>query len=416
MKNLLRSVCRLVVAAAAATAASEPAPVLTPVALKNPGMTDGDGQPAHWTQTWVGRGNIRTYRDTNTCRSAPASLALEAVGGAAQAHVSQSFDVKGGERLRLSGWVRADGGANAMLALQSFTADWKSLDFKVVGNAITGLDWRKAEGEVTLPANAARAAVVLMLQGPGVAWLDDASLDGTDPGEGAQPKSVARPVTPGPRKPKDACDPAEGFWPAYPDAWRQVLDGQIKRAKEGGARLVFLGDSLVQGWSEQPRWQEHYARLGAVNFGVGGDGTPQLLYRIEKGILDGLDPAVVMLSAGVNNVWPGFGAEDTVKGIKAVVAAIQARAPGARILLVSNWHFFDKGDSGTRARVDTINAALKEFADGRRVRLLEIGERLLKPDRELEPRYYAGDKLHLSAEGYRVWAEVMDPVLEELMK
>jgi lysophospholipase L1-like esterase len=148
---------------------------------------------------------------------------------------------------------------------------------------------------------------------------------------------------------------------------------------------------------------------------VGGDGTPQLLYRIDKGILDGLNPKVVMLSMGVNNVWPGFDAADTVKGIKAVVTAIQAKAPDARILLISNWHFFDKGDGGSRRRVDTINAALKDFADGQKVRLLEISERLLTPDRELDLKFYAGDKLHLPTEGYRIWAEMLDPVLQDLM-
>jgi lysophospholipase L1-like esterase len=65
--------------------------------------------------------------------------------------------------------------------------------------------------------------------------------------------------------------------------------------------------------------------------------------------------------------------------------------------------------------VDTINAALKELADGRKIRLLEISERLLKPDRELELKYYAHDKLHLSAEGYRLWAEAMDPALQEML-
>ncbi|MCX8157920.1 MAG: GDSL-type esterase/lipase family protein [Verrucomicrobiae bacterium] len=389
---------------------------LTKIALRNPSMTDGLDKPEHWTSEFVSQGKIKVSRDTATFHSAPASLALAAVEGAAQAQVSQFFAVQGGERLRLSGWVRADGGANAMLALQSFTADWKGIDFKVVGNALTGFDWRKAEGEVVLPTNAVRAAVVLMLQGPGVVWLDDVSLDGTDPGADAKPQAVPRPKPQGPPKPRHSCDPAEGFWPDYPQAWRQVLDGQLQRAKEGPAPLIFLGDSLVQGWSEQPRWKEHYAKLGAVNYGVGGDGTPQLLYRIEKGILDGLNPKVVMLSVGVNNLWPGFGADDTVKGIKAVVAAIQAKAPDAKILLVSNWHFFDKGDGGTRRRVDTINAALKEFADGRRVVFLEISERLLRPDRELELKFYTADKLHLSAAGYRLWAEVMDPVLETMLK
>jgi len=396
--------------------ANQPVPVYTPFPLKNPSMTAGGETADYWTQTWIEHGKIKAYRDTHTYRSEPSSLAIEAVDGAAQAHVSQSVEVKGGERVRLSGWVRADGGANAMLALQSFTADWIGLDFKVVGNALTGQDWRRAQGEVTLPARAAHAAVVLVIQGPGVAWLDDASLDGAAPGASAQPTSDERLKPHGPPQARHACDPAEGFFPDYPYAWRQVLDDQLKRAKQGNVPLVFLGDSLIQGWSEQPRWKEHYAKLGAVNFGVGGDGTPQLLYRIDKGILDGLNPKVVMLSVGVNNVWPGFGAEDTVKGIKAVVAAIHAKAPGAKVLLLSHWHYFDKGDGGSRRRVDAINAALRDFADGKYVRLLELSERLLKPNRELDLAFYAADKVHLSSEGYRLWADAMDPVLEEMLR
>jgi lysophospholipase L1-like esterase len=98
------------------------------------------------------------------------------------------------------------------------------------------------------------------------------------------------------------------------------------------------------------------------------------------------------------------------------MAAIQTKVPSDKILLVSNWHFFDKGDGGLRKRVDTINAALKAFADGQKVRFVDLSERLLKPDRKLELKYYVADKLHLSAEGYRVWAEVMDPVLDALLK
>lgn len=395
-----------------------PAPAradLAKLAVRNPAMTDGGDKPDHWDSEWTGHGKVKVSRDTATFHSAPASLAIEAVGGPARGQVSQVFDVKGGERIQLSGWVRADAGGHAMLALQSFAPDWKGLDLNVVGNAISGLDWQQAAGEVKVPADARRAAIVLMLEGPGVAWLDDVSGDGSDAGKEAKPQSVARPKPQGPPKPKHSCDPAEGFYPDYPHAWRQVLDGQIKRAGEGHAPLVFLGDSLVQGWSEQPRWNEHYASLGAVNFGVGGDGTPQLLYRIGQGILDGLNPRVVMLSVGVNNLWPGFHAEDTVKGIKAVVAAIQAKAPNAKILLVSNWHFFDKGDGGTRKRVDTINTALKAFADGQKVRLLEISETLLTPDRELDLECYAGDKLHLSAKGYRIWGEAMDAMLADML-
>ncbi|HWH71779.1 MAG TPA: GDSL-type esterase/lipase family protein [Candidatus Sulfotelmatobacter sp.] len=388
----------------------------TRLMVKNPQMTDGGGQPERWTQTWVGQGKIKVARDTTTYHSAPASLALEAVDGAAHAQVSQSFEVNGGERIKLSGWVRADAGANAMLALQSFTADWKPIEFKVVGNALSGMDWRKAEGDVLVPTNAARAAIVLMIQGPGVAWLDDVSTDGTDSGAAAQPKAVARAKPQGPPKAQHSCDPAEGFYPDYPKAWRQVVEGELKRAKEGPAPVVFIGDSLTQGWNEQPHWQEHYAKLGAVNFGIGGDGTPQVLWRIDQGILDGPNPRVIVLCIGVNNVWPGFDAEDTIKGITAVLGRLEQKCPQAKVLLLGNTHFFDRGDGKSRGRVRTINAAQARLADGKRVHFLNFGEQMLGEGDALKVDLYKGDKLHLSDKGYELWAHAMDPVLEKLLE
>jgi lysophospholipase L1-like esterase len=388
--------------------------------VKNPQMTDGAEKPEHWSSEWTGKGKIKVSRDVATYHSAPASLKIEAVDGAAQAQVSQFFDVNGGETVRLSGWLRADGGANAMLALQSFTKDWKALELKVVGNALSGFDWQRASGEVTVPAGAARSAVVLMLQGNGAAWLDDVSTDGSDAGSGAQPKSVAMPAQPkpqGPPKAKHSCDPAEGFWPDFPNAWRQTVDGQIKRAKEGKpAPVVFIGDSLTQGWSEQPRWKEHYSKLGAVNLGVGGDGTPQVLWRLDKGVLDGLEPRVVVLCIGINNIWPGFGAEDTIRGIEAVIARIRKISPRSKILLLGNTHYFDKGDGAGRARVRTINAALAKLADGKQIRFLEFGAEFVGENDALKTELYVGDKLHLSAKGYEAWAAKMDPVLEEMLK
>ena len=225
----------------------------------------------------------------------------------------------------------------------------------------------------------------------------------------------AKPKAAGPRKPSDSCDLAEGFWPDYPDAWRQVLEGQLKRAKEGPASLVFIGDSLTQGWSEQPRWKEHYAKLGAVNLGVGGDGTPQVLWRIDKGILDGLNPRVVVLCIGINNVWPGFGAEDTVKGIVAILARLGEKCPQAKVLLLGNTHFFDRGDGKSRLRVRAINAALAKLADNQRVRFLDFSEQMLSEGDGLKLELYASDKLHFSAKGYELSAQAMEPMLDDML-
>lgn len=387
--------------------------------VQNPQMTDGTEKPEGWTQVWTGSGKASVRRDTATFHSAPASLTIEAQGGATQTHVSQMFEVSGGETLGVCGWLRAADGGNAMLAVQSFSASWQGLDLKVLGNNVAGFDWKKVCGEVKLPADARHAAIVLMLQGTGQAWLDDVSADGSDPGANATPQNAVTPAKPkpqGPPKAKHACDPAEGFYPDYPEAWRKVVEGQLKRAKEGPAPVVFLGDSLTQGWGEQAHWKDHYAKLGAVNFGVGGDGTPQVLWRIDKGILDGLDPKVIVLCLGVNNVWPGFGAEDTVKGLEAIIARAKAKCPHAKFLLLGNTHYFDKGDGKSRQRVRTIDAALAKMADGNSIRYVEFAEKLLAGNDELNPDMYKGDKLHFTDKAYEVWSQTMDPVLDAMLK
>ena len=375
--------------------------------VQNASMTAGKDKPDGWTNQWVGSGKIAVSRDTATYHSEPASLQIVSVDGPANAQVQQFFDGKPGDVVQLVGHIRADGGATAMLGIMAYDKDWKGIDFQPAGNALSGFDWRKVQRQVTLPEKTAHAAIVCMIQGDGHVWLDDVSLDGEDRGANAKPKAVAVPAKPkaaGPRKPSDSCDPAEGFWPDYPDAWRQVVDGQLKRAKEGPAPLVFIGDSLTQGWSEQPRWKEHYARLGAVNLGVGGDGTPQVLWRIDKGILDGLNPRVVVLCIGINNVWPGFGAEDTVKGIVAILARLEEKCPQAKVLLLGNTHFFDRGDGKSRQRVLAINAASRETRGQPAVRFLDFSEQMLSEDDGLKLELYASDKLHFSARGYELWA------------
>lgn len=390
-----------------------PLPLLK-IALKNPELTDGNERPDAWTNDWGLDGKAKVTRDTETYHSAPSSLCITSLGGNVQGQVAQVFDATGGQRLRVSSWLRADGGANAMLAVQSFSAEWKSLSMNIIGNSLTGMNWKQVRGEVTLPPGTARVGIQLMLNGPGKAWLDDVSADGKEVGANALPKSVSLPKPQGPPKAKHSCDPAEGFYPEYPTGWKQTFEGQVNRTKQGNVPLIFLGDSLTQGWKEQPHWKEHYAKLGAVNYGIGGDGTAQVLWRIDHGLLDGLKPKVIVLCIGVNNIWPGFDAEDTIKGIIAVVTRLQEKCPHSKVLLLGNTHLFD--DKKLRQRVRTINAAQAKLADGQRVRFLDFSEKMLSPDDALKPELFTKDKLHLSPEGYALWAREMDGVLEQLLR
>ena len=212
----------------------------------------------------------------------------------------------------------------------------------------------------------------------------------------------------------NAWSPAEGFYPQYPDAWRALHQRKLERAKKGGIEVLFLGDSLTLGWDEA-LWKERYQPLGAANFGIGGDGTPQLLWRIAHGELDGLAPKVVVLMAGINNTWPGYSTDDTIKGIETIVAAIRAKLPQTRIVLLGVLPIFDK-DDGVRAKIKKINAGLARLDDGQTLRFLDFGEKLLTPDGALGEGLYQKDKLHLTPAAYRIYADALDPLLHDMLK
>ena len=379
------------------------APPVSRIALVNPQMTHGDPRPEAWSSDWGLDGKATVTRDTQVYHSPPSSLCITSLGENVQGQVAQTFDVTGHQRLRVSGRVRADGGANALLALQSYTADWQGISLQVLGNSMTGMDWSEVAGEVTLPPDTAHVGVQLMLNGVGKAWLDDVSAE----------LSTSEPATT-PVKAKDSSDPAEGYYPNHPDAWRQNASSQTARSKQGNIPLVFLGDSLTQDGSGQAGWTERYAKLGAVNYGVGGDGTPQVLWRIREGLLDGIQPKVIVLCIGVNNIWAGFDAADTLKGIETIVAAIRGKCPETKVLLIGNTHLTD--DLVHRDRVRTINAGQAKHTDGEHVGFIDFSEKMLKPDGSLLENFYAADKLHLSPAGYELWSQEMDRVLSGMLK
>lgn len=391
-------------------------PLAAAPTVQNPQMTDGTEKPDSWTQTWTASGKFEIARDTTTFHSAPASLRLQATGGPAKGQVMQSFAAEPGDTLPLSGYVRADGGSNAVLGIMAYDEKWNGLGFTAIGNAPTGAGWVKVRGTVTLPPATSNAGIVLMTDGPGRVWLDDVSTTGTDPGADAKPVNAPElpaPAKPaGPRKPTSSTDPAEGFYPAYPDAWRKTFNSQRERSKKGNIPILFLGDSLTQAWPEQPAWKP-FADKGAVSFGIGGDGTPQILWRLDHGLIDGLNPDLIVLQVGVNNVWPGFSAEDTVKGIEAILDRIKQKAPHAKILLCGNTHFFNKGDGKTRTRVNSINAALSKIAAERGHGFVDFSDQLLTGGDELNLTFYSEDKLHFTPAAYEIWSSAIESALKK---
>ena len=185
------------------------------------------------------------------------------------------------------------------------------------------------------------------------------------------------------------------------------------RAAGRQVQLVFLGDSITQGWEKegQAAWREHFAKYNAVALGFGGDRTENLLWRLQHGELDGMAPKAIVLLIGTNNT--GERREDpalTLAGIRANLDEIRRRQPQAKVLLLALFPRDEKPDGLLRRHNAKINALLPTLADGRQVVFLDIGSALTNPDGTLS-RDILPDWLHLSPTGYDRWARSLAPFL-----
>jgi lysophospholipase L1-like esterase len=195
-------------------------------------------------------------------------------------------------------------------------------------------------------------------------------------------------------------------------AWLEVHNSLVSLAKQGDVDLLFLGDSITQGWHENGTWQRFYAPRKAANFGIGGDRTEHVLWRIQNGELSGIEPKLTVLLVGTNNLSDNT-PDEIAQGISAIIGEIRHRLPRTKVLLLG---IFPRGrrPDAVRDRIKSVNQKIAKFDDGSRVRFLDIGPAFLSDEgtitREIMPDY-----LHLTRHGYRIWADAMEPILWSML-
>jgi lysophospholipase L1-like esterase len=202
----------------------------------------------------------------------------------------------------------------------------------------------------------------------------------------------------------------------------------LARGKSGPVGLLFIGDSITAGWTKAPHiWEAYYGKYQPANFGIGGDQTQHVIWRIENGELEGLTPKVTVLMLGTNNS-AGHTAEEITAADKKIVAQIRAKMPGTKVLLLA---IFPRGarkdkdgviteaviaDASKRtAVINAVNAELAKLDDGKNVRYLDIAPVFYGQDGKI-PFALMPDQLHPNAAGYQLWADAMKPLLTEMMK
>ena len=220
--------------------------------------------------------------------------------------------------------------------------------------------------------------------------------------------------SPPPANPAIAPSPRAG-------AWLRQHESYVATASRGAVDLLFVGDSITALWdaTAPATWSRYYAPRRAANFGIGGDHTQHILWRLDHGELEGIKPRVVVLMVGTNNI-PHDSEDQVFEGVAAVVNRVRLKLPESKVLLLG---IFPRGldrdpsqpTTAPDTRVDRLNARLARLEDGRAIEYLDIGPAFLDPSgrlvQSIEP-----DFLHLSRKGYRIWADAMEPTLWELME
>ncbi len=213
-----------------------------------------------------------------------------------------------------------------------------------------------------------------------------------------------------------ACPAAPGSAPTTPESrtgwWMELHAKFLERAKKGDVDLLFLGDSITQGWGGNDVWQRYYGARKAANFGIGGDRTQHVLWRIDHGELDGIKPRVIVLMIGTNNIHSDT-PDEIAAGVKAIVERIRKQLPSTKVLLLGVFPR-DEKPSPTRERIKSLNASIAKFDDGKHVKYLDIGAKFMNADGTLS-KSIMPDFLHLSHAGYMIWADAIEPTLFEML-
>ena len=205
---------------------------------------------------------------------------------------------------------------------------------------------------------------------------------------------------------------------AYPMPRTDWLD-RVKKtnaranAEASSIQLVFDGDSITDGWqgSGKAVWAERYGKLNAFDFGISGDRTEHVLWRLAQGQVDGIHPKLIAIMIGTNNLGSNT-ADQIAEGVQTIVAEYRKRCPDAVILLQA---IFPRGNEPTnpaRAKIKTINSAISKLDDGKKVIFIDFGDKFLDANGTLPPDIMP-DFLHPNAKGYEIWAEAIQPVIDK---
>lgn len=211
------------------------------------------------------------------------------------------------------------------------------------------------------------------------------------------------------------------LWPVIPsagffggDAWLKLHEAHVETVQKnrGPIDVLLVGDSITIQWGDS--WSRHFPDLKAINIGIGGDKTQNVLWRIDHGGVEGIEPKRIVLMIGNNNMFfvPETGADAAAQGIQVCVQNLREKFPEAEIIVAkilpahAPGNAFYEDIKKTNAALDRLQLEREE-----RVKVLDLWNDFVDASGNLKPDLYTPDKIHLSPAGYAVYAKRLEPIL-----
>ncbi len=202
-------------------------------------------------------------------------------------------------------------------------------------------------------------------------------------------------------------------------SWWMPRHEQKLKEKEalGEVNLLWIGDSITHGWegAGKATWDKYYASRKSLNIGFSGDRTENVLWRLDHGAVEGISPKVAVIMIGTNNAGHRQdSSQEIAAGIKAITEDLRKRLPNTKLVLLAIFPRGANNDDPLRKLTSGANEIIKGFADDKDIYFVDINATFLDQDGNL-PKEVMPDLLHPNEEGYRKWAETLEPTLAKLL-
>jgi hypothetical protein len=166
--------------------------------------------------------------------------------------------------------------------------------------------------------------------------------------------------------------------------------------------IVFLGDSITQGGL----WPEWFPGVPVRNRGIDGETSEDLLRRVDSAVRD---PRAVFLLIGTNDLSIGFSLQRITGNVRALLAAIERRAPGTPVVVQSVMPRTRRFRDDLRL----LNRAYRQLVDrsGENAQYLDLWPALADENGDLRSEF-TEDGLHLNGAGYAAWVGVLRALVD----